>query len=149
MPPEEVQVNIHLVTFHIWLPSITDYLPYWVTFHIGYLSTSSHLPYWVTFLFPVTFHIGLSFIFWLRSILGYLFSSGYLPHRFTLSTPSYSPYRATFQHLVTFHLQRAQNTLAQVVMHSSRYDSATIQLQKLHWLPIKQRIDFKICVLSF
>ena len=32
---------------------------------------------------------------------------------------------------------------------SSRYDSATIQLQKLHWLPIKQRIDFKIGVLSF
>ena len=31
----------------------------------------------------------------------------------------------------------------------SRYDSATIQLQKLHWLPIKQRIDFKTCVLSF
>ena len=24
-----------------------------------------------------------------------------------------------------------------------------IQLQKLHWLPIKQRIDFKMCVLSF
>ena len=33
--------------------------------------------------------------------------------------------------------------------HSSRYDSATIKLQKLHSLPIKQRIDFKICVLSF
>ena len=31
----------------------------------------------------------------------------------------------------------------------SRYDSATIQLQRLHWLPIKQRIDFNICVLSF
>ena len=32
---------------------------------------------------------------------------------------------------------------------SSLYDSATIQLQKLHWLPIEHRIDFKICVLSF
>ena len=39
-------------------------------------------------------------------------------------------------------LQRAQNTLARVVTHSSRYDSTTIQLQKLHWLPIMQRIDF-------
>ena len=29
-------------------------------------------------------------------------------------------------------------------MRSSRYDSATIQLQKLHWIPIKDRIDFKI-----
>ena len=46
-------------------------------------------------------------------------------------------------------LQRAQNTLARVVTRSSRYDSATIQLQNLYWLPIKQRIYFKICVLSF
>ena len=46
-------------------------------------------------------------------------------------------------------LQRSQNTLARVVMRSRRYDSATIQLQQLHWLPIKQMIDFKICVLSF
>ena len=46
-------------------------------------------------------------------------------------------------------LQRAQNTLARVVTRSSRYDSDTIQLQKLHWLPIKQRIDFKIGILSF
>ena len=45
--------------------------------------------------------------------------------------------------------QRAQNTLARVVTRSSRYDSATIQLQKRHWLPIKQRIYYKICVLSF
>ena len=45
-------------------------------------------------------------------------------------------------------LLRAQNTLARVVMRSSRYDSATIKLQKPHWLPIKQGIDFKICVLS-
>ena len=33
-------------------------------------------------------------------------------------------------------LQRSQNTLARVVTRSSRYGSATIQLQKLHWLPI-------------
>ena len=42
-------------------------------------------------------------------------------------------------------LQRAQNTLARVVMRSSRYDSATVQLNKFHWLPINQNIDFKIC----
>ena len=45
-------------------------------------------------------------------------------------------------------LQRAQNTLARVVTRSSHYDSTTIQLQKLRWLLIKQRIDFKIYVLS-
>ena len=33
-------------------------------------------------------------------------------------------------------LQRAQNTLLRVVTRSSSYDSATIQLQKLNWLPI-------------
>ena len=34
-------------------------------------------------------------------------------------------------------------------MRFSRYDSTIVQRQKLHWLPIKQRIDFKICALSF
>ena len=34
-------------------------------------------------------------------------------------------------------LQRSQNTLGRVVTRSRRYDSATIQLQKLPWLPIK------------
>ena len=46
-------------------------------------------------------------------------------------------------------LQIVQNTLDRVVTTSSPYDSATVQLQKLHWLPIKQRIHFECCVLSF
>ena len=58
---------------------------------------------------------------------------------------SYSEYRCkTLQKL-----QRAQNTLARVVTRCSHYDSAIIKLQKLHWLPIKQRFDFKICVVIF
>ena len=40
-------------------------------------------------------------------------------------------------------LQRAQNKLARVMMRSSRYDSATIQLQKLHWLPISKGLILK------
>ena len=37
-------------------------------------------------------------------------------------------------------IQRIQNTLARVV---------TPILKKLHWLPIKQRIDYKLCLLTY
>jgi len=47
-------------------------------------------------------------------------------------------------------LQRVQNSLAQVVMpFVKRYDHITPALQKLHWLPIQQRITFKIACLTF
>jgi len=40
-------------------------------------------------------------------------------------------------------LQRVQNTLAEIVLNNSAITSATA-LQQLHWLPIKQRIHFKL-----
>ena len=46
-------------------------------------------------------------------------------------------------------LQRSQNTLARVVTRSCRRDSATAMLRHLHWLPIKERIDFKMAALTF
>ena len=39
-------------------------------------------------------------------------------------------------------IQRIQNTLARVVTN-------TPILKKLHWLPIKQRIDYKLCLLTY
>ena len=47
-------------------------------------------------------------------------------------------------------LQRIQNSLARVVMpFVKRHDHITPALQKLHWLPIHQRITFKIATLTF
>jgi exonuclease III len=47
-------------------------------------------------------------------------------------------------------LQRIQNSLARVVMpFVKRHDHITPALQKLHWLPIRQRITFKIATLTF
>jgi len=47
-------------------------------------------------------------------------------------------------------LQRVQNSLARVILPSiKRYDHITPTLHKLHWLPIVQRITFKIATLTF
>ena len=41
-------------------------------------------------------------------------------------------------------LQRIQNMAAKVIFQKRRYDHVTPLMIKLHWLPIKERIDFKI-----
>ena len=48
-----------------------------------------------------------------------------------------------------YKLQRIQNWAAKVVLQQSKYDSSTSALMSLHWLPIKERIDFKILTLVF
>ena len=45
-------------------------------------------------------------------------------------------------------IQRIQNTLARVVTNTSKFKHITPILKKLHWLPIKQRIDYKPTYLS-
>ena len=44
-------------------------------------------------------------------------------------------------------LQRVQNIAAKIVLGKGRYDSSTRCLKELHWLPIQQRIEFKIITL--
>ena len=46
-------------------------------------------------------------------------------------------------------LQRIQNHAARLVLHKSRYASATALLRTLHWLPVKARIQYKIACLCF
>ena len=46
-------------------------------------------------------------------------------------------------------LQRAQNVLARVVRRSHRRTSADALLHKLHWLPIEDRIVFKLALLTY
>ena len=46
-------------------------------------------------------------------------------------------------------IQRIQNTLAHVVINTSKFEHITPILKKLHWLPIKQRIDYKLCLLTY
>ena len=36
-----------------------------------------------------------------------------------------------------------------VITNTSKYQHITPTLKKLHWLPIKQRIDYKICLLTY
>ena len=49
----------------------------------------------------------------------------------------------------TAKLQRVQNTAARIVTRSSKHQSITAILKKLHWLPIKERIQFKIITLTW
>jgi hypothetical protein len=46
-------------------------------------------------------------------------------------------------------LQRIQNALARCVVDSEVHRSSNALLQQLHWLPIHQRIDFKLANLAF
>jgi hypothetical protein len=42
-------------------------------------------------------------------------------------------------------LQRIQNWAAKLVLKRRKYDSSTDSLMTLHWLPIKRRVQFKVC----
>ena len=46
-------------------------------------------------------------------------------------------------------LQRVQNTAARVVLQSARRSPSQPLLQQLHWLPVRQRIDYKLAVLTY
>ena len=45
-------------------------------------------------------------------------------------------------------LQHAQNAAARVVSGTSKYDHISPVLKKLHWFPIRKRIEFKILLLT-
>ena len=46
-------------------------------------------------------------------------------------------------------LQRVQNAAARVIYHVPKFDHITSTLKSLHWLPIRQRVEFKLLVLAF
>ena len=46
-------------------------------------------------------------------------------------------------------LQRVQNWAAKVVLKRSKYDSSKDALRELHWLPVQERIKFKILCMVF
>ena len=46
-------------------------------------------------------------------------------------------------------LQLVQNSLCRVVTRSSKFSHITPQLKKLHWLPVRYRVQFKIGLISY
>ena len=46
-------------------------------------------------------------------------------------------------------LQCAQNTLAYVVTQMKKFDHITSVFRRLHWLPIQQKIEYKVALLAF
>ena len=47
------------------------------------------------------------------------------------------------------HLRRIQNSAAHIVTNTRKYDHITPILQKRHWLPVRQRIHFKILLITY
>lgn len=46
-------------------------------------------------------------------------------------------------------LQRVQNTAARLVTRSKKHDSISKIMRDLHWLPIRKRIIYKICLITY
>ena len=46
-------------------------------------------------------------------------------------------------------LQKVQNKAARLIFKTGRHDNISPLFQKLHWLPISNRIDFKLCLHVF
>lgn len=46
-------------------------------------------------------------------------------------------------------LQLAQNTAARIICQLPRWEHITPVLKDLHWLPVDQRIKYKLCVMMF
>ena len=46
-------------------------------------------------------------------------------------------------------LQMVQNAAAKIISGARKYDHVTPLLRKLYWLPVKERLEFKILYLTF
>ena len=46
-------------------------------------------------------------------------------------------------------LQTVQNAAARVITRTKKYDHIKPDLKQLHWLPVSQRIDYKILLLTY
>ena len=47
------------------------------------------------------------------------------------------------------HIQRFQNTAARLITRTSKYDHITPVLEALHWLPVRQRISYKVLLFTY
>ena len=45
-------------------------------------------------------------------------------------------------------LQRIQNNAARLVYRKKKFDHVTLLMKELHWLPVRQRIEFKINLIT-
>ena len=57
-----------------------------------------------------------------------------------------------FLSLIDFELRRlqlVQNSLCRVITHSSKFSDITAQLKKLHWLPVRYRVQFKVGLITY
>ena len=47
------------------------------------------------------------------------------------------------------HVQRFQNTAARIITKKRKFDHITPIFQSLHWLPVRQRISYKVLLITY
>jgi len=77
------------------------------------------------------------------------FSSRSCRHLFCLDWTSATRPWSTSQHIFFQRLQSVTNAAAQLIFPSSKFDHVTPVLRQLHWLKVRERIDFKLAVLVY
>ena len=81
-----------------------------------------------------------------------LWNMPHLPYRRTRRSV-YSIHSHSLTHSLTrlspLSLQRVQNKAARIVLKAPRRSHASPLLRTLHWLPVQQRIDYKVALLTF
>ena len=73
-----------------------------------------------------------------------------LAYSLILSTIDY--YNAVLQGAPSYgikRLQRVQNNAARIVLEAPRRSHASLLQRTLHWLPVQQRIEYKVALLTF
>ena len=83
-------------------------------------------------------------IFYLKSQLKYLYMLLSFQNWITVNALRYG-----LPHCVIKKLQLVQNSAARLITCCRKYDHTTPLLIQLHWLPISQRIWFKVRLLTF
>ena len=73
-----------------------------------------------------------------------------IPFEILRWSPSYfCEYLAAMVHPTMHQSDHFSHSLARVITNTLKYQHITPTLKKLHWLPIKQRIDYKIWLLTY
>ena len=72
-----------------------------------------------------------------------------LVHAFVTASLNYYNILYGFPEASVKKLQLVQNSAARLVLKTHKYEHITPILKALHWLPVRQRIDFKVLILTY
>ena len=72
-----------------------------------------------------------------------------MPDVYTVTFPATNRYHTLYSDYSPINIQSVQNAAARLITKTGRQEHITIVFRKLHWLPVRQRIDFKLAVVVY